>query len=219
MLKRKLTTSDFLLILVNLIPVYGVWFEGCNASQIFLVYCLETIIIGILNVLKMTFVTLFIKSKDEWRNNGFTTLQTGWLFIFFFIFHYGIFVFIQTQIFFDVSGLIKSNSVFGNYTAIPNALGNEGKLLLPIFVIYYSLQDFYNFFFAGEYKTISLNSLMFRPYGRIIIQQFVVIAGSMFLTFGAGKIFILILATVKIFFEVYFNFNNIIAYADKNGKA
>lgn len=218
MLKHQLTTSDFLLILVNMIPVYGVWFEGWNASQIFLVYCMETIIIGILNVMKMAFITIFIKHKEEWENNDTTTLQSGWLFIFFFIFHYGLFVFVQTQIFFGVSGLIKNDSLLGSYASIPNALGNDGKLLLLIFITYYTVQNFRDFILSGEYKTISLGTLMFQPYGRILIQQFVVIAGSMFLAFGAGKIFILILATVKMFFEIYFNFNSILAMAEKKGK-
>jgi hypothetical protein len=55
--------------------------------------------------------------------------------------------------------------------------------------------------------------LMFQPYGRIFIQQFTVIAGSIFLSFGAGKIFIIVFAGVKIFFEVYINFDHILGKA------
>ena len=61
---RKLTPSDYMLILANLIPVYGVWFEGWNAAHIFLVFCLETIIIGIFNVVKMFAVAAFVKQDD-----------------------------------------------------------------------------------------------------------------------------------------------------------
>lgn len=60
--------------------------------------------------------------------------------------------------------------------------------------------------------------LMFQPYGRIIVQQFVVIVGSMFLGFGAGKIFILVLAVIKIYFEVYINFDRIIAKTEIDAK-
>ena len=90
MFKRKLTIPDFFLILVNLIPLYGVWFEGWDARQVFLVYCMETIIIGIINVIKMACVTIFVRSKDTWENGGSVSMQSGWLFIFFFIFHYEI---------------------------------------------------------------------------------------------------------------------------------
>jgi hypothetical protein len=52
--------------------------------------------------------------------------------------------------------------------------------------------------------------VMFQPYGRIFIQQFTVILGSMFLGFGWGKGFILVFAFAKILFEVFFNFDEIL---------
>ena len=218
MLKRKLTQSDLLLIIVNLIPVYAVWFEGWNASQVFLVYCLETVIIGLFNVIKMACVTLFVKPGDVWQNGDSYAMQSGFFFIFFFIIHYGIFVFVQTQIFFAVSDIMKSDSILGKYAEIPQALGNDGKLLLLIFITYYTLQNLFNFFLSGEYRTISMSRLMLQPYGRIFVQQFVVILGSMFLSFGAGKIFIAILVAAKIFFEVYVNFDRLVLLAEKKQK-
>lgn len=215
MFKRKLTVSDWLLILVNFIPLYCVWFEGWSASQVFLVYCLETVIVGIFNVIKMACVTLFVKSSDTWENGGSTSQQGGWFFIFFFIVHYGFFVFVQTQIFFGVSNLIPDGSLFANYSKIPALLGNNGKLMLLIFIVYYTLQNLFDFFLTGIYKTISLGRLMFEPYIRIFVQQLVVIVGSMFLSFGAGKIFILVFVLVKIFFELFVNFNRFLAITEK----
>ena len=215
MFKRKLSVSDLMLIAVNLIPLYCVWFEGWNASQVFLVYCLETVIIGVVNVLKMACVTILIKKSDVWENGGSSSIVSGWFFIFFFIIHYGFFVFIQTQIFFSVSGLIPSHTLMGGYSKIPALLGNNGKLMLLIFIAYYSVQTFFEFFMTGKYKTISMGRLMFEPYIRIFVQQFVVIMGSMFLTFGAGKIFILIFVIVKIFFELFVNYNRLQDIAEK----
>lgn len=215
MFKKKLTTSDYLLIIVNLIPLYGVWFEGWNASQVFLVYCLETVIIGIVNVLKMACVTIFVRKKDTWQNGGISTMLSGWFFIFFFIVHYGFFVFVQTQIFFSVSGLVPGGFFLTSYAKIPALLDDNGRLMLLIFVAYYTLQNIFDFFLSGSYKTISLGRLMFEPYIRIFVQQFVVILGSMFLSFGAGKIFILIFIIVKIFFELSVNFNRLLAIDEK----
>ncbi len=215
MFKRKLSAGELLLIVVNLIPLYGVWFEGWNASEVFLVYCLETVIIGIINVLKMACVTLFVKKTDDWQNGGTSTKQSGWFFIFFFIVHYGFFVFVQTQIFFAVSRLIPDGSFLANYAKIPALLGNNGKLMLLIFVVYYTVQNFIEFFMSGNYKTISMGRLMFEPYMRIFVQQFVVILGSIFLSFGAGKIFILIFVIAKIFFELFVNLNRLLIIAEK----
>ena len=218
MLKRKLSPGDYLLIIVNLIPVYGVWFEGWDAASVFLVYCMETVIIGLFTVVKLASVTMLVKPRDEWQAGKPAVMATGLFFILFFIVHYGIFVFVQTQIFFAVSGLIKSDSLLGTYRQIPAALGHEGLILLLIFITYYTLQNLFDFFLSGEYKTVSMMKLMFQPYGRIIVQQFVVIVGSMFLGFGAGKIFILVLAVIKIYFEVYINFDRIIAKTEIDAK-
>ena len=215
MFKRKLTASDYLLIIVNCIPLYCVWFEDWNASQVFLVYCLETVIIGIVNVLKMTFVTIFVRKKDDWQNARSSTMQSGWFFILFFIAHYGFFVFVQTQIFFNVSNLVPDGSFLMNYSKIPELLGPEGKLLLLIFITYYTLQNVFDFLLSGKYKTISMGRLMFEPYMRIFVQQFVVIIGSIFLSFGAGKIFILVFVIAKIFFELFVNFNRFLELAEK----
>lgn len=218
MLKRKLTLTDYFLIFVNLIPLWGVWFEGWDPKQMFLVYCLETVIIGIVNVLKMAFVTLFVKPTDVWENGGSTSMQSGWLFIFFFIFHYGFFVFIQTQIFFSVSNMLPDSSLFTGYKKIPGLLGENGILMLMIFIAYYTVQTIFTFFKSGDYKTISLGRLMFSPYLRIFIQQFVVILGAMILTFGGGKLFMLVFVVVKVFFELFINFDKLLILAEKRQK-
>ncbi|MBP6430493.1 MAG: hypothetical protein KA319_01900 [Ferruginibacter sp.] len=215
MLKRRLTINDYLLIVINLIPLYGVWFLGWDAKHIFVVYAMETVIIGIINVLKMSFITLFVKKQDTWQNNGGSSMQSGWFFILFFIAHYGFFVFVQTQLFFNTSRYYSDGSFLFNYAKIPTILGDDGKLVLLIFILYYSLQSFFTFFGNGIYKTISMGRLMFEPYMRIFTQQVIVILGSMFLTFGAGKIFILIFVVAKIFFELFINYNRLLSISEK----
>ena len=101
---------------------------------------------------------------------------------------------------------------------IPRALGHDGQLVLLIFIVYYSLDTLFNFFLSGEYKTNSMGRLMIEPYGRIFIQQFVVIVGSMFLSFGFHKIFILILVLIKLYFELFMNFSAFIKNAEAGNK-
>lgn len=213
MFKRKLTINDFPSILVNLIPVYGVWFEGWDAAHVFLVYCLETVIVGIITVLKMAGITIWVRPTDEWENNGGQkTMQSGWFFIFFFIVHYGFFVFVQTQIFLQASD-IGSGIGFAVYNEIPELLGPEGILLLVIFFSYNCWLMIKGFILPGTYKTISLGRLMFQPYTRIFVQQFIVILGSMFLSFGAGKAFIVIVAGTKMICDLYLNIDKVLDQA------
>lgn len=216
MLKKKLTSGDWLLIFANLLPLYGVWFEDWDPKQMFLVYCLETVIIGGYNVIKMLIVTLDRKN-DVWENKGSSTMRSGWFFILFFIVHYGFFVMIQTGIFAGVSGL-SANSDFGPLTFLSRIfsyLSFDAKIVLCIFILMYGFRMLFDFILSGRYRQTSLGLLMFQPYLRIFVQQFVVILGSMFLAFGAGKAFMLIFVAIKIYAEVFINFEAWLERAEK----
>ncbi len=216
MLRHKLTQGDYFLIAANLLPVAGVWEWGWSPKEVFLVYCLETVIIGIFNLIKLGIVTI-IRKEDTWYNNGGTSQQSGLLFMFFFLVHYGFFVAIQMGIFFGVSGIGEGSGIsfFNFFAKLPSLLSKDSLFLLGAFIFCYMFKMLMDFILSGEYKTISMTRLMFQPYGRIFIQQFTVIVGSMFLSFGAGKVFILIFALIKIAFEIIFNLER---YIDKGMK-
>ncbi len=82
MFSKKFTISSAVLLIVNLIPLFGVWFQGWDPRQMFLVYCMETIIIGGYNILKMLLVTFYKKGESmqkmkdmldkKFRNNRLT---------------------------------------------------------------------------------------------------------------------------------------------------
>ena len=84
MFTRKLTQSDIFIIAANLLPVYGVWFLGWPPVEAFTVYAMETMIVGIMTVLKLLVCTI-AKGKDDWSNNGTVTKMSGFFFIFFFL--------------------------------------------------------------------------------------------------------------------------------------
>ena len=216
--KKRLTQGDWSLIIANLIPVIGVWFLNWSAKEVFLVYCLETIIIGCFTLLKMLITGLIVK-KDEWQTTGGTsTKQPFWLFMLFFLVHYGLFVSIQMGMFFAVSGIGDEHGVtfFNFFSKWSSLLTNDAYIMLGVFIVSYAFRLITDFILTGDYKNSSLGFLMFQPYGRIFIQQVTVIVGSMFLSFGAGKIFILLFALIKIFFEVFIDFNLLTKKAAKS---
>ena len=208
--KRKLTFEDIILIIANLIPVYGVWFGGWSATDAFIVYALETIIAGALTLLKLAVMTV-ARGTDTWYNQGSPAKVSGLFFLFFFTLHYGLFVAVQTSIFAQSANIAPSGKgllyfFFHWYSYI----NEDIAIMLGGFVISYLVRSFVLFITRGEYKNISMMRVMFQPYGRIIVQQFTVILGSMFLGFGWGKAFILIFVLIKIFFEVYLNFDQVL---------
>jgi hypothetical protein len=211
MIKRTLKPSDYFLIAANLWPVIGAWFWGWNAKEVFVVYCLETIIIGVFNLIKMGIITL-VRKTDTWYNGESKSQVSGIVFMLFFLAHYGMFVAIQTGLFIQVSGMNKDlhAGFFDFFLHWPRYLSADSYSILAGFVIGYGAKLVLDFLANGEYKRISLMRQMFQPYLRIFIQQVTVILGSMFLVFGAGKIFILIFAVVKILFEIFVDYEGLL---------
>src|SRR5262249_24353098 len=131
----------------------------------------------------------------------------------FFIMHYGLFVAVQTGLFIQVSGIGKDLHLgfFDFFLHWPRYFtsGNLQYMLLGFFISY-GFNMIWNFIRPGLYRTASMMLLMFQPYGRIFVQQITVILGSIFLTFGAVKIFILVFAAIKTFSEIYLNFEKVL---------
>lgn len=210
MLRKKLTLADWLLIVANLVPVFGVWFLSWDPVEAFIVYAMETMIVGIMTVGKLLVATM-VRGGDEWPANGTVSRQSGFFFIFFFILHFGIFALVQTTIFSQTSGITPPGShtlhfFFKWYTYI----NEDIAYMLAAFVISYLAKSFIPFILNDVYRTTPFMLIMFQPYGRILIQQFTVILGSMFLTLGAGKVFVLIFSAAKIFFELFIDYDKML---------
>jgi hypothetical protein len=210
MYRRRLNPNELFLVAANLIPVYGVWFLGWSAKEAFIVYALETLLVGMMTLLKMAVITIFRK-KDIWYNEGSSTSVSGLFFMAFFTVHYGLFAAVQTTIFSQSANITPPGSgMMHFFFHWYEYINRDIALMLTGFIISYFATSFVPFIRNGEYKTVSMMRVMFQPYGRIFIQQFTVILGSMFLGFGWDKGFILVFALAKIFFDVYVNFDRVL---------
>lgn len=209
-IKKELAKEDWLIIISNLVPVFGVWFLGWNAIEVFTVYAMETLIVGILTVLKLLICTLY-KGKDSWQSNGRITQTSGLVFILFFIVHFGIFAAVQTTIFSQVARITPPHSgAMHFFFHWWEYISPDMAWMLGGFLVSYLARDMVPFLQRRDYQSRSMMLIMFQPYGRILIQQFTVILGSMFLNFGLGKIFILVFALAKIAFEVLINYDQLL---------
>lgn len=208
--RKKLRRNDWIIILSNLVPVFGALFLGWNAVEVFIVYAMETLIAGIFTIIKLLIAT-FSQGRDDWYNGKQRTKVSGLFFIFFFILHFGIFAAVQTGIFSGVSGIAPpGKGMLYFFFHWWEYINEDIAYMLGTFVISYLARDLFPFLLNKEYKTIPMMILMFQPYGRVLIQQFTVILGSMFLTFGWGAGFIIVFALVKIFAEVFFSFDELL---------
>lgn len=191
---------------------------GWSASEVFMVYCLESVIIGLFVILKLWIITL-VRKKDDWNSTPDNkSPMSGYFFMIFFLVHYGFFIAIQLSIFLEVSGAEEKFGISNAWDFIVHFrryLSGNSEWLLAGLVISYTLITLKDFVLNGAFRILPMNIVMFEPYGRIFIQQFTVILGSFFLGLGAGKIFITVFALAKIFFELIVDSSGIVSTIGK----
>src|SRR5688572_8071058 len=185
LIKRKLNTADWILILANLFPVYGVLFQGWNTKEVFLVYSLETVIIGLFTLLKLIIATI-LRKKDWWYNQDTKKLVHGIVFILLFLLHYGLFVIVQITLFLNFTSIntqVHSN-IFELVFQPFRFLATDSWLMLSVFLFGYGFENMSAFILDNEYCTKPFMRIMFEPYMRIFVQQFIVLLGGIIVGFG-----------------------------------
>ncbi len=218
--------SNLSLIIANLIPIYGVLFLGWKVFDVVIFYWLETIIIGLFNVIKIYLCQgdapknndeaakamgpFFEWANEQGKKNGnknetsiggksATDLNNqgkGFISIFF-LFHYNFFIFVQ--FIFVMAALAPSHlNAFNPLDMIRFIQENTDYLFLGILglVISHAHSLLVNFYWRGEYLSTNASIQMFKPYVRIFIQQFVVIIGAMFVSIFNAPIILLIILII-----------------------
>ncbi len=160
-------------------------------------YFFETIIIGVFHILKLW---LIIAMGNANKENGNTA--KGFSLIPFFIFHYGMFVVVQSIFaftFFEIAvpGISSGFNLIHNYGVLLNEKG-MGIVLASIF--FTNLTYFYNNFLANKkFREYSANEIFFKPYIRIFIQQFAVLfSGFFFVIFAAHYVAAILLILLRL---------------------
>lgn len=159
-------------------------------------YFLETIIIGLFNMVKMA-----MASKQDGSGKSIFFL------IPFFVFHYGMFVGVQSVFAFVVIGISGNGFVkepfyiLDNYSAV---LGLEGmRYVLPLLFCTQLLKLIFDFVIPNKYLQSTASEIMMKPYVRIFIQQFTVILAMFFVVFSNSGV---VAAILLIFFRAIVDF-------------
>jgi hypothetical protein len=175
----KLLFSSSLLVLANLIPLYGVMSLGWSVFSILILYWFENVIIGVFTFLKIW--------KAEGSDAGEKVFFLG-----FFPMHYGIFTLVHGIFliaFFIGAAISWTGVVFGIFTLI----------------ISHGLSFLGNYIGNKEYLKASPAFLMFRPYPRIIVMHITIILGAMFILNGASMGAMVIMIFLKTVFDLGFH--------------
>ena len=161
----QLRASSIVLILANLFPLAGVLLLDWRVFDILILYWVENVVIGILNVVRM----------------ALTREHDRWFLMPFFVVHYGLFCFAHLtaiMTIFDPSG--GTDAAWGLFFGTPAAEVMSSPLWIAAGAIALShlFSFFGNFIAGGEYTRTSARELMTRPYGRIVVLHVAVIFGA-----------------------------------------
>ncbi len=176
-----LTPSIILLVVVNVIPIAGVILFGWDVGTLLLLYWLESVVIGLLNIPKM------LTAKAGNYKLGHRLYLTV-----FFGVHYGLFCFGHysfLQRFFDT--IPELSSLLTQIISLEGVLISAAGLFLS-----HAISMLINFYGKGEYLRRQAGAQMFLPYGRIFIMHIVIIFGGIIVDATGAPIYALIILVV-----------------------
>lgn len=206
--------STLILVLANLIPLLGVTLWQWDVLAILLLYWSESVVIGVLNVLRMVtcaggnlvqgVLAMANRPVPEELRQQLPRIPVNALKFFlipFFIVHYGAFCFghltFVLAIFSDSGLSLRSGSALA-------ALW-QGSFWIAVAAVFAShlFSFFANYIGKGEYRNASLFLLMHRPYGRIISMHVAIVLGAgLVMYLGNPLPILLILIVAKTILDV-----------------
>ena len=186
----RIRLSSAVLVVANLVPLAGVLLLGWRVFDVLMLYWVENIIIGVINVMRM----------------AVSPGRTKWFLMVFFAAHYGLFCF---------GHLAALIGLFGEAHAVSNARDYffAAPVADPLAAHWQTLQwiaaagiaashlfsYFSNFVAAGEYRRTTANKLMTRPYGRIVVLHVSIILGAALIEWlGSPVAMLVVLVGAKI---------------------
>jgi len=176
--KAPLSISSAFLVLVNLIPLWGVLHWGWDAGQILVLYWLENVVYGLINIPKILTANTYKNEETPASFNLFGRL----FYVAFFIFHYGLFtlghgIFVME---FTGNATVDESSLgaffFGPFKTL--FIDRAVWLTLGGLTLSHIISLLLNWFGRGEYKTKTPSQQMKAPYGRVFILHIVIIFGA-----------------------------------------
>jgi hypothetical protein len=197
-LNRRLTPSAVVLILANLIPLYGVAFLGWEVFPVILLFWFENVVVGGYNILKI----LWARPTDIGRWVGKVFMVP------FFTFHYGMFTFVH--------GIFVLALFGGDAMAMRGMMDDPGPRMFAeaiaaagvtwaalALIASHGFSFAYNYIARGEYRQATIENLMKQPYARVVVLHIVLIAsGFLIMALGAPVVGLILLIVLKIGVDV-----------------
>jgi hypothetical protein len=168
---RSLTA--WVLIAANLVPLYGVLVLGWAVLPILVLFWLENVVIGVLNVLRMAVAS----------PGAVAAWPRKLPLIVFFCVHYGLFTAIHGLFVFALFGGEPYQALVDGLWTVDAARDAIARFALwpalAALVASHLFSFFWNYLGHGEFRAARPELLMRAPYGRVIVLQVTIIFGGM----------------------------------------
>ncbi len=171
----RLTPSVIFLFLANLLPLAGVFWWQWSVFAVMLVFWLENILIGVLNVPKM-----LLAGGDT--DGKYVRIGKRLPLAIFFCVHYGMFCFGHGVFVFALFAEAETGLQVGNDLTVEVVLQ-----VIEIYQLYWALVALFvshaislalNFMLSDEAGKITVKQVMNQPYHRIVVLHIALIAGG-----------------------------------------
>ncbi len=190
------------LVLANLVPIAGVYLWGWRLSDFLTLYWIENAVVGLYTVL-----TLLAARPDD---QSFVVRLASKVFaVPFFVVHYGMFwvghgIFLAT--FFGGGPPFSSGGPLSFFLSpVVDALSRADVFFWPVaaMVASHGVAFVSHYLARGEYRTSSVNELMMRPYGRVVLLHVTIVLGGFLAMFiGPSHAVLLLFVLFKIVADV-----------------
>lgn len=206
--------SAWVLVFANLGMIAGVVFWQWSVFDIVLLYWIENLVVGAINVIRMAVATgeslpsaYGSKRMRQWQAaqnkkvyNPKALMDNAFKFFLipFFIVHYGMFcyghgVFVLSM-FGDEAAHSRAFSPFSFYDLLTPAL----MLAVATLAFSHLFSFINNFLIGGEYRRTHAAMLMMRPYGRIVALHITILLGALLIeVFGSPLALLVVLVVMK----------------------
>jgi hypothetical protein len=184
--------QPLVIVLANLVPVFGVFFFDWEVFTILFLFWLENVLIGFFNVLKLRVVPPDVGTVS--------TAKTQAAGIPFFIMHYGLFM--AGHGLFVVVLFLKPESPGDFFAALAGRWITLVAAILSL-IVEHGYAYYFDFLRSGEYKKPSKIPQFMKPYGRLAILHVTIIFGGIGAQeLGSPKPALLFLIAFKTLFDL-----------------
>jgi hypothetical protein len=214
LMKLKHHLSLIILIVVNLLPIFGVVYGGWDVFEIVVLYWFENVVIGVVNLFKILSSAPVPDDADAngkplpeyLRSDASAVFQHAAKFFLipFFTIHYGMFCFVHGIFVFALLGeksdaLGAGSPISGMREMTGSLFQSDIKWCVIAIIASHVFSFFHNYLGKGEFRKNTPSDLMHAPYGRIVVLHIAIILGAFAITAigsSAGMLILLIIGKI-----------------------